>query len=311
MTNYDDVSALTKAPILSESEERRLVRLAQRGDLTAQDRLVESNMRLVIELSRPYINSGIPFADLIQEGALGLMRAIPKFQPNRGHRFMTYAGQWVRQALSRAVDNKSKFIRLPSFVHEYVRKINKARAEFLQDCGVQPDTDELAERLGSNTWPCLCSCYFVQLRLLLVLSGPRNPVTALMDDAEKFREMRHTAREIFLNALREASIDKGFARHVHCERGVLRVCDDLYDLQAYSRVLVISIGKAGHTMVEALASQVGEFFSRASWQVQLSRRRRFAAFDIFVAGILPRMPNRFMRPTRFLDCWMLRTRHRW
>ncbi len=148
MTNYDDVSNLTKAPILSESEERRLVRLAQRGDLSAQNRLVESNMRLVIELARPYINSGIPFADLIQEGALGLMRAIPKFQPNRGHRFMTYAGQWVRQALSRAVDNKSKFIRLPSFVHEYVRKINKARAEFLNDCGVQPDTDELAKRLG-------------------------------------------------------------------------------------------------------------------------------------------------------------------
>ncbi len=73
-----------------------------------------------------------------------------------------------------------------------------------------------------------------------------------------FCQMRDTAREIFLHALAEASIARGFARHVHCERGVLRVCDDLYDLQAYSRVLVISIGKAGHTMVEALAHQVGE-----------------------------------------------------
>src|ERR1700693_4094207 len=73
-----------------------------------------------------------------------------------------------------------------------------------------------------------------------------------------FREMRDTARRIFLHALAEASIAKGFARHVHCERGVLRVCEDLYDLQAYSRVLVISIGKAGHTMVEALAQQVGQ-----------------------------------------------------
>jgi glycerate 2-kinase len=70
--------------------------------------------------------------------------------------------------------------------------------------------------------------------------------------------MRGTAREIFLHALAEASIAKAFARHVHCERGVLRVCEDLYDLQAYSRVLVISIGKAGHTMVEAIAQQVGE-----------------------------------------------------
>ncbi len=73
-----------------------------------------------------------------------------------------------------------------------------------------------------------------------------------------FREMRDTARRIFLHALAEASIAKGFARHVHCERGVLRVCEDLYDLQAYSRVLVISVGKAGHTMVEALAHQVGQ-----------------------------------------------------
>jgi RNA polymerase primary sigma factor len=150
MTNYEDVSDLTRAPILSESEERRLVRQAQRGDLAARDRLVESNIRLVISLAKPYSTSGIPFADLIQEGSIGLMTALEKFDPTRGYRFMTYAGQWVRQALSRAVDNKSKFIRLPSFVHEYVRKINKARAEFLQDCGVEPDVDELAARLG---WP--------------------------------------------------------------------------------------------------------------------------------------------------------------
>ena len=79
-----------------------------------------------------------------------------------------------------------------------------------------------------------------------------------MDDAAIYREMRETAREIFLRALAEASIAKGFARHVHCERGVLRVREDLYDLQAYSRVVVVSIGKAGHTMVEALAQQMGE-----------------------------------------------------
>ncbi|MGC1961300.1 MAG: DUF4147 domain-containing protein, partial [Candidatus Sulfotelmatobacter sp.] len=78
------------------------------------------------------------------------------------------------------------------------------------------------------------------------------------DSALQFREMRATAREIFRHALAEASIAKAFARHVHCERGVLRVCEDLYHLDSYSRVLVISIGKAGHTMVDALAQQVGE-----------------------------------------------------
>ena len=78
------------------------------------------------------------------------------------------------------------------------------------------------------------------------------------DRESQFRQMRETARELFRAALAEASIAKAFGRHVHCERGVLRVCDDLYELQTYSRVLVVSIGKAGHTMVEALAQQVGE-----------------------------------------------------
>src|SRR4030088_2336937 len=73
----------------------------------------------------------------------------------------------------------------------------------------------------------------------------------------QFRQMRQTAREIFQFALAEASISKAFGRHVHCDRGLLRVCEDLYDLQSYARTLVVSIGKAGHTMVEALAEQVG------------------------------------------------------
>jgi len=78
------------------------------------------------------------------------------------------------------------------------------------------------------------------------------------DRESQFRQMRDTARELFRHALAQASIAQAFARHVHCERGVLRICEDLYDLQSYSRVLAISIGKAGHTMVEALTHQLGE-----------------------------------------------------
>src|SRR5260370_18869398 len=77
------------------------------------------------------------------------------------------------------------------------------------------------------------------------------------DREVQFRQMRETAREMFQFALAEASISKAFDRHVHCQRGLLRVCEDLYDLQSYSRTLVVSVGKAGHTMVEALAEQVG------------------------------------------------------
>ena len=81
------------------------------------------------------------------------------------------------------------------------------------------------------------------------MSDPCQPI--------EFREMRQTAREFSSTLLAEASIGKAFARHVHCERGILRICEDLYDLHSYSRVLVVSVGKAGHTMVEALAQQVG------------------------------------------------------
>src|SRR5271163_4716559 len=93
------------------------------------------------------------------------------------------------------------------------------------------------------------------------LQGETETVTSpetMSEKAEQFRQMRDTAREMFRHALAEASIAKAFVRHVHCERGVLRVCEDLYDLQSYSRALVVSIGKAGHTMVEALTQKVGE-----------------------------------------------------
>ena len=114
----------------------------------------------------------------------------------------------------------------------------------------------------------------------------------VMFDASReslFCQMRDTAREIFIHALAEASIARGFARHVHCERGVLRVREDLYDLQAYSRVLVISIGKAGHTMVEALAQQVGESSLEGIVASSVETSAQVRAFRYFRGG--HPMPN--------------------
>src|SRR5271155_1070531 len=100
----------------------------------------------------------------------------------------------------------------------------------------------------------------------------------------QFRQMRDLAREIFRHALAEASIAKAFARHVHCERGVLRVCEDLYDLHAYSRVQVISIGKAGHTLVEALAEQVGESSFEGIVASSVEPRAQVRGFRYFRGG---------------------------
>jgi glycerate-2-kinase len=113
-------------------------------------------------------------------------------------------------------------------------------------------------------------------------------VTA-MSDHEMSRRMRDAARTTFLQALAEASIAKAFARHVHCERGVLRICEDLYDLQTYSRIFVVSIGKAGHTMVDAFAHQLGESALEGI----------VASSAIFAVATLLPMPNPSMPPRRF------------
>jgi len=111
-------------------------------------------------------------------------------------------------------------------------------------------------------------------------------------------EMRVQARNIFERALAESGIDRAFERHVSCERGVLRVCEDLYDLHTYNRVLVISIGKAAHTMVSALAIQAGDNFEGIV-AVRCSQVRKRGGSAIFMAGIPHQMQNRFARPRRY------------
>ena len=109
------LNRLTRAGLLTADEEVRLALKIARGGIEgarAKARLVECNMRLVVSIAKTYRSSGIPFEDLIQEGAIGLMTATERFDPHRGFRFSTYATQWIRQAIGRAVDNKSKSIRI-------------------------------------------------------------------------------------------------------------------------------------------------------------------------------------------------------
>ena len=145
------LNRLTRCNLLTPDEEIRLAnRIAAGGVLgtQAKARLVESNMRLVVSIAKAYRSSGIPFEDLIQEGAIGLMTAAERFDPKRGYRFSTYATQWIRQAIGRAVDNKAKSIRLPAHVSESLRKLDKARAEMRRELGEEPTLEQLAQRTG-------------------------------------------------------------------------------------------------------------------------------------------------------------------
>ncbi|HZT41850.1 MAG TPA: sigma-70 family RNA polymerase sigma factor [Chthonomonadaceae bacterium] len=139
---------LTRQRLLTYEEEVALAARVQRGDARAKERLVEANMRLVINIAKNYHNCLVPFEDLVQEGAIGLMTATERFDPNKGYRFSTYATHWIRQAISRAIDNKSKAIRVPAHVSEILRKLERIRLLLFREQGEEPTTEQLAQHMG-------------------------------------------------------------------------------------------------------------------------------------------------------------------
>ena len=144
------LSRLTLEPLLTVEAETELTKAARQGDAQARKRLIESNMRLVINIAKGYNCRQIPLEDLIQEGAIGLMQATERFDPDRGFRFSTYATHWIRQAIGRAIDNKGKSIRLPAHVSQSIRRIEKEKENFIRTTGSEPTFEQLAEVMGMS-----------------------------------------------------------------------------------------------------------------------------------------------------------------
>jgi RNA polymerase primary sigma factor len=140
------LAEIGRTPLLTKSEEQRLARLIEQGDDDAKRHMVEANLRLVVSIAKKYRGHGVPFVDLIQEGTLGLVRAVEKFEWQRDLKFSTYATWWIRQAVQRAVANQSRTIRLPVHIHDRMRKVDRARREAEVRLGRAATVEEVAKQ---------------------------------------------------------------------------------------------------------------------------------------------------------------------
>jgi RNA polymerase primary sigma factor len=142
------VRQIGDGPLLTPAEERELARRKDEGDEAAKRRLIECNLRLVMSITRNYVNSGVPLLDLIQEGNLGLIRAVEKFDYKMGYKLSTYATWWIRQAVTRAIADQGRTIRLPVHVVDQVRRVMRARRILTQKLNRDPLPEEIAKESG-------------------------------------------------------------------------------------------------------------------------------------------------------------------
>ena len=138
-------------PLLSNEEEKELAIAVENGDLEAKQRLAEANLRLVVSIAKRYVGRGMQFLDLIQEGNMGLIKAVEKFDYTKGFKFSTYATWWIRQAITRAIADQARTIRIPVHMVETINKLTRIQRQLIQELGREPSAEEIAEKMDGMT----------------------------------------------------------------------------------------------------------------------------------------------------------------
>ena len=261
-------------PLLTAAQEMALAVRIERGDDRARERLIASNYRLVASIALRYQNRGLPMEDLMQEGLIGLMRAAEKFNRARGCRFSTYATHWVRQAISRAVANAGRSVRLPSYVIDQLARIGKVRESLERTLGREPATAELA-----------AACGMTEEALQTLLQAVREPVSLdaapLAFESHRLRDQIAAADApnpllVAMKAEELHALKRSLAHLTEREQQVLRLRyglggEDPHTLETIGQKLKMTRERARQIELKALAALRHHPDHRALREVVLGR----------------------------------------
>jgi RNA polymerase primary sigma factor len=213
--------SIGRVPLLDADEEVTLAKRIERGDMAAKQHMVEANLRLVVSIAKGYVGRGLTFLDLIQEGSLGLIRAVEKFDHRRGYKFSTYATWWIRQAVSRALADKARTIRIPVHMVERLNKLISAERMLIQQLGREPTAEEIAAELECEVREVRDVLRLAQQPISLEKPMGEEDDSALADFVEDVSA--ESPFEIASEALRRENITRVLASLPRREREVLEL----------------------------------------------------------------------------------------